>query len=224
MNTDDDNRKEGKQQCLAQIHERNQQFLQSPHNSETSGENSSDKIHLNHKIVELQRQVRQLTHELQTTRDTYQLSSDKARAEIAMLQEQIETQNSRHESITSSLRDRLVESELARIKMQNQLVASMEKKATGKEKIKGTWIQISSRIVEENKWVEEQINHWKESMEDRRRIVQGAKMRVETGVVADLDEGAENDFEGVEGGERSAIQRRRSIQRRLWGGEDHTNE
>jgi hypothetical protein len=214
---------EEKLQRLAQFHERNQQFLKQAQNNNTTmpvDNNNSEISRLNDKITELQLQVQQLTHELETTRDAYQLSSDKSRAEIAMLQSQIEHTNARHEQITDSLRSRLVESELARIKMQDQLVVSFDTKTKDEEERKNLWMQMTSTVAEEKKWVDEQMDHWKESMESRRSSLHDAKMRGTidaAGMVGD-SVGAEE----VGTGKRSAAGRR-SRQRQLWGNADYND-
>jgi len=216
---------EEKQQRLAQFHERNQQFLSQSQNNNMPRDNSSnDVLHLNKQIMELQLQVRQLTHELETTRDAYQLSSDKARAEVALLQSQIEHQNSRHEKITTSLRNRLVESELERMKMQEQLGVSSQTKTKDEEQLKNRWMEMTSRVVEEKKWVDEQMDHWKESMEGRRSRLHDAKMRgaIDAGVMDVSDNVIEKEV-GENGGKRS-VAGRRSRQRQLWGkGGDYTD-
>ena len=88
---------------------------------------------------------------------------------------------------------------------------------------------MSSRVAEEKKWVDEQIDHWKESMQDRRRRLHDAKMSGANGnggggeVVTDIVDGADNDaYEGSGemgggGGGRRTVHQRRSVQRRLWG-------
>lgn len=220
---------------LQEYHKRNQQFLQSQqsNNGESnttinkkSNNGSGDEIlHLNKQILELKLQVRQLTNEVETTRDAYQVSSDKSRAEIAMLQAQIEHQNSRHDAITSSLRERLVESEMARLKMQDQLVASIDSKMKDDEEMKTRWNQMCLRVGEETKWVDEQIDHWKQSTQDRRRRLHDAKLSGANGVDGGAVDGSEiNDAIGgsgeVEIGKRT-VHQRRSVQRRLWGKDDY---
>lgn len=215
---------EEKQQQLAQFHERNQQFLkQSQNNTGMPGENNTNVSHVNVQIMELQLQVRQLTYELEMTRDAYQLSSDKAGAEIAYLQSQIEHQNSRHEKITTSLRNRLVESEMVRIKMQDQLVLSFDTKTKDEEDMKNRWMQMTSNVTEDKKWVDEQIDHWKESMEDRQRRLHDAKMRgaIDSGVMYDSNNGADKDV-GT-GNKSTSVAGRRSRQRQLWGKGDYTD-
>jgi hypothetical protein len=214
---------------LAQFHERNQKFLKQSQNNNNmmSGDNNnnSDISRLNDRIMELQLQVRQLTHELETTRDAYQLSSDKSRAEIAMLQSQIEHTNARHEKITDSLRSRLVESELARIQMQDQLVASFDTKTKDEEEIKNRWMQMTSTVAEEKKWVDEQMDHWKESMEGRRSRLHDAKMRGTidaAGVGEDSLFGADKDVE-EKGSGKGTVAGRRSRQRQLWGKGDYND-
>ena len=213
---------EERQQRLAQFHERNQQFLsqssQNNNNIIPAGNNNSDTLHLNKEILELQLQVRQLTHELETTRDAYHLSSDKSRAEIAMLQSQIEHENSRHEKIITSLQNRLVESELARVKLQEQLEESLASKTKDEEENNNRWMEMTSMVAEENKWVDEQMDHWKESMEERRSRLHYAKMRgtiIDAGVMDDTENRAEK--EAVDKGRAG----RRSRQRQLWGKDDY---
>ena len=225
-----------KERQLQEYHKRNQQFLQSQqsNNGESmttinnkSNNGSGDEIlHLNKQILELKLQVRQLTNEVETTRDAYQVSSDKSRAEIAMLQTQIEHQNSRHEAITSSLRDRLVESEMARLKMQDQLVASIDSKMKSDEEMKTRWNQMCLRVGEETKWVDEQIDHWKQSMQDRRRRLHDAKLSGANGGDGGVVDGQDvNDAIGSGTGEveigRRTVHQRRSVQRRLWGKDDY---
>ena len=220
-----------KERQLQEYHDRNQQFLQSQQsnngesittiNNKSNNVSGDEILHLNKQILELKLQVRQLTNEVETTRDAYQVSSDKSRAEIAMLQTQIEHQNSRHEAITSSLRERLVESEMARLKMQEQLVASIDSKMKDDEEMKTRWNQMCLRVGEETKWVDEQIDHWKHSMQDRRRRLHDAKLSGANGG----DGGVINDAIGGGSGEveigKRTVHQRRSVQRRLWGKDDY---
>lgn len=213
---------EEKQQRLAQFHERNQQFLSQSQNKPPR-ENNNDILHLNKQILELQLTVRQLTNELETTREAYQLSSDKSRAEVALLQSQLEDENSRHEKITTSLRNRLVESELARIKMQEQLELSYDTRTKDEEKMKNSWMEMTSRVVEEKKWVDEQLDHWRESMEGRRSRLHDAKMRgAIEGATHDADNSTEKELVVESEGKRT-VARRRSIQRQLWGKGDRND-
>ena len=223
-----------KERQLEAYHKRNQQFLQSQQSNESNtainnkskNGNGDEILHLNKQILELKLQVRQLTNEVETTRDAYQVSSDKSRAEIAMLQTQIEHQNSRHEAITSSLRERLVESEMARLKMQEQLVASIDSKMKSDEEMKTRWNQMCLRVGEETKWVDEQIDHWKQSMQDRRRRLHDAKLSGANGGDGGVVDGKDvNDDIGGGSGEveigRRTVHQRRSVQRRLWGKDDY---
>ena len=217
MSTDEE-----RQQRLAQFHERNQQFLSQNNNNNMPAGNNNDTLHLNKEILQLQLQVRQLTHELETTREAYHLSSDKSRAEIALLQSQIEHENSRHEKITTSLRNRLVESELARAKMQEQLEDAFATKTKDEEKNKNRWMEMTSRVAEEKKWVDEQMDHWKESMEERRSRLHDAKMRgtIDAGVMDDTENRAEKEV--VPNESKRTVAGRRSRQRQLWGKDDYT--
>eukprot|EP00579_Thalassiosira_antarctica_P004326 CAMPEP_0201894628 /NCGR_PEP_ID=MMETSP0902-20130614/41096_1 /ASSEMBLY_ACC=CAM_ASM_000551 /TAXON_ID=420261 /ORGANISM="Thalassiosira antarctica, Strain CCMP982" /LENGTH=263 /DNA_ID=CAMNT_0048426721 /DNA_START=34 /DNA_END=822 /DNA_ORIENTATION=+ len=172
---------ESKQRTLQQFHERNQQFLQSTQNGQYQQQQSQEEEdnhlvemeQLHQEIYHLQEQVGQLSNGLRITQDTHQLSKDQSRAELTMLHTELDRQNSRHEQIVASLRNRLVESEMARMKMQEQLSSRMEEDAQRDEELKARWKEMTTRVLEDKKWVDEQMNYWKESMEEHRRRLSG---------------------------------------------------
>ena len=215
---------EDKQQRLAEFHERNQQFLsQSRNKNNSQRESKNDFLHLNKQILELQLQVRQLTHELETAQEAHQLLSEKSRAEVALLHTQIQNEKSRHEKITASLRNKLVESELERVKMQDQLRVSAETKIKDDNDVKLRCMEMASRIDDEKKWVDEQMDHWRESMEGRQTRFHDAKIRgtIDAGLV---DNDRTEKEVNVKDLDTTSASGRRSRQRQLWGQEvDYTD-
>ena len=204
------------------------QDLQENHRVET------EELHT--EVYTLQEQVRQLSHELRITQDTHALNRDQSHAEIEMLQTELDRQNSRHEQIVSSLRNRLVESEMARMKMQDQLSSRMEEDTQREEELKSRWTAMSNRVVEDKKWVDEQMAYWKESMDEHRRRLSGAKVR--GGLDASLGGGGDGgnnrnrssksrNLRASDGSNDSEeTKNRRLSQRRLWGAhvEGHEEE
>lgn len=186
-------------------------------------------------IYSLQEEVRALRHELCITQDTHQMNKDQSRAEITMLHTELERQNSRHELIVASLRNRLVESEMARMKMQDQLSHRMEEDATREDELKSRWKSMTTRVLEDKKWVDEQMNYWKESMEEHRKRLSGAKVR--GGLDATLGNGS-SPPSGSDGKSSTSktlskssgsidgeeMKNRRMSQRRLWGAYEEGEE
>ncbi|KAL7530601.1 hypothetical protein ACHAWF_003445 [Thalassiosira exigua] len=247
-----------KQRQLQKFHEKNQQFLQSAQNqqfvqltqseyqiqSQSQSQKSDTKYvptsapnqvngheveALHQEVYTLQEQVHQLTHELRITQDANQLNKDQSSVEISMLQTELDRQNSRHEQIVASLRNRLVESEMARMKMQDQLSARMEEDAQREEDVKSRWKAMTARVLEDKKWVDEQMNYWKESMEEHRKRLTGAKVqgRLDGGLGESAGEGNSGSHRGKNGSssikshesEKSATDRR-IAQRKLWGAQE----
>lgn len=231
-----------KQQQLRQFHERNQQFLQAQAQQQQHQlaieqqhqqhqlmiEQEAEMQKLNEQVYLLQEHVRQLSHELRITQDAHQLNKDQSRAEIEMLHTELERQNSRHEQIVSSLRNRLVESEMARMKMQDQLSSRMEEDAQRDEELRGRWKEMTTRVLEDKKWVDEQMDYWKESMEEHRKRLSGAKVRgrLDAALGGGEEGGGASAAKGRSppGSPRSDAALRRSQQRRLWGASDPGDE
>lgn len=244
-----------KDRQLQEFHERNQQFLQQAQSNQyqiqsvQQQQQQMQELHraeteqLNMEIHELQEQVQQLSHELRITQDTHALNRDQSRAEIEMLHAELDRQNSRHEQIVSSLRQRLVESELARMKMQDQLSTRVEEDMQRDEELKKQWGSMNTRVLEDKKWVDEQIAYWKESMDEHRKRLSGAKVR------GNFDAEIGNTGSDVSGGRKSEsvssvgvgrsrksgagsthssesedTLNRRLSQRRLWGAHEEGDE
>ena len=109
-------------------------------------------------IFTLQEQVRALSHELRITQDANELNKTQSRAEIDMLQSEINQQQVRHEKITASLRNRLVESETARMKMQDQLSKRMEEDTLRDEDLKARWKEMTACVLEDKEWMSQQMS------------------------------------------------------------------
>ena len=133
--------------------------------------------HLNQKIDALKDLVQHLSQELRMTQDAHQLNKDQSRSEIELLRSELDRQKSRHDQIVASFRKRLVESETARMKMQDQLSSHMEKDMQREEDLKDRWKQMTTRVLEDKNWVDEQMDYWKESMEEHRKRLGEAKLR-----------------------------------------------
>lgn len=99
--------KKTKEQELAEFHERNQEFLRKVAAAEAALNQQDEAAVLNRTMSEqqliftLQEQVRALSHELRITQDANELNKTQSRAEIDMLQSEINQQQSRHEKITA---------------------------------------------------------------------------------------------------------------------------
>lgn len=128
-------------------------------NGNNPWESSTERVSVD--VSSLKEQVDQLSHELSVTRDALQLTKDQSIAEIHVLRTELDLQNSRHEQIVSKLRTRLVESELARLKLQDQLSTLMEGDVQREEVVKMRCEEISARILDSHKWVVAELNHWK---------------------------------------------------------------
>lgn len=229
-----DDEMDAKQRQLQQFHERNQQFLQSTQSqyqqqSQADEEHRAEKQELHNEIDQLQEQVVQLTHELSITRDSLQLHKDQSRAELEMLHTELDRQNSRHEQIVGSLRSRLVESEMARMKMQDQLSARIEEDVHREEELKSRWKAMTERVLEDKKWVDEQMDYWKESMEEHKKRLSGAKVRgaldaalgsSSTSTAMGGKKGLKSSQTSSDSGERN----RRVSQRRLWGASEEGDD
>lgn len=112
-------------------------------------------------IATLQEKVNQLLHELIITRNAHQLTKDQSNAEIHMLRTELDVQNSRHEQVVSNLRKRLVESEVARTKMQDQLSTLLAEDVQRTDGLKIRFDELSTRILDTEKWAVEELNQWK---------------------------------------------------------------
>ena len=170
---------------------------------------------LHQTIYQLQEQNQQLTHELRITQDSHQINKDQSRAEIEMLHTELDRQNSRHEQIVASLRDRLVESEMARMKMQEQLSNRMDGDAQREEELKTRWEAMAVRVLEDKQWVDEQMTYWKESMEEHRKRLDESKVRGRLDAELDKNIGRKQNSSSHSLG--SDLSGRRINQRRLWG-------
>lgn len=149
-------------------------------NTEQSTTNSNQKSRnreLQEQISFLLEKVQQLSNELQTTRQSHQLSSDQSRAEIKMLRSELKNQRIRHEEIVSSLRARLVESEIARNKIQEQMMSIVEEESKKERAANAKWNEITMKVNEDSRWVDEQISCWKDSLEEYERRLGAAKIR-----------------------------------------------
>jgi hypothetical protein len=174
-------------------------------------------------VTFLYEKVRQLSNELQTTRQSHQLASDQSRAEISMLQSELKNQNARHEEVVASLRKRLVESEMARTQIQDRMVLFVEEDAKKEQGVIRRWNEMASKVNEDTRWVEEQMSFWKESMAEHERRMGAAKVRGE--VDAELPRKDKN-VDVVESGierEESAAERRRN-QRSMLGLDDFSDD
>jgi len=216
-------KKKTKEQELAEFHERNQEFLRKAAAVEALNQQDETAI-LNagtmteqQLIFTLQEQVRALSHELRITQDANELNKTQSRAEIDMLQSEINQQQSRHEKITASLRNRLVESETARMKMQDQLSKRMEEDKLRDEDLKARWKEMTACVLEDKEWMSQQMSYWKESMEEhKKRMAQAKDMGIlEAGI--DTNNGGENNKRRGSGTIESETNNRRLSQRKLWG-------
>jgi len=151
--------------------------LQHEQSQEKQCNHDEEKKHLHQKIDALQELVQHLSQELRTTQDAHQLNKDQSRSEIELLRSELDRHSSRHDQIVASFRKRLVESETARMKMQDQLSSHMEKDAQREEDLKDRWKHMTTRVLEDTKWVDEQMDYWKESMEEYRKRLGQAKLR-----------------------------------------------
>jgi len=206
-----------KKRQLQEFHERNQYFLKSQ-NQYNEQQPTQEEIHqakiqqLHEQIHILHQQVSELTHELRNTQESSQLTKDQSSAEIIMLQTELERQNSRYGHIASSLRNRLVESEMARIKIQDHLSSRMEVDARREDELKVQWNELTNRVIEDKEWVDEQMGYWKESMEEHRRRLSTSKTR--GGLGAELAGSGPGERKR---NESSRAEDRRTCQRKLWG-------
>ena len=115
----------------------------------------------NDDISTLKQKVNQIYHELSITRDAHQLSTDQSNAEIHMLRNELNLQKSCHEQIVSKLRNKLVESEMARTKLQDQVSTLMEDDVHRAEVLKIRFDEMSTRILDNQKWADEELKYWK---------------------------------------------------------------
>lgn len=118
-------------------------------------------VNVNDDISTLKEKVNQLYHELSITRDAHQLSTDQSNADIHMLRNELNLQKSCHEQVVSKLRNRLVESEIARSKLQDQLFTLMEEDVHRAEVLKIRFDEMSTRILDNQKWADEELKYWK---------------------------------------------------------------
>ena len=154
-----------------------QSIHQNEHSQEKQCNHDEEKKHLHQKIDALKELVHQLSQELRTTQDAHQLNKDQSRSEIELLRTEMDRHSLRHDQIVASFRKRLVESETARMKMQDQLSLHMEKDVLREEDLKDRWKHMTTRVLEDKKWVDEQMDFWKESMEEHRKRLGEAKLR-----------------------------------------------
>ena len=185
----------------------------------TNNMNTTDTQQL---VYTLQEQVRSLSHELRITQDAHQLNNDQSRAEIELLRTELEHQNIRHEKITSSLRNRLVESETARMKMQDQLSKRVEDDTQREEELKARWKEMIDCVLEDKKWVDEQLTQWKDSQEEHKRRLSEARVR---GTLDASVEGGKSSNGRIDtGGDGDNNQSGRKSQRRAWGNDNDDSE
>jgi len=225
-------KKKTKEQELAEFHERNQEFLRKAAAVEALNQQDETAILNGGTMTEqqlvftLQEQVRVLSHELRITQDANELNKTQSRAEIDMLQSEINQQQVRHEKITASLRNRLVESETARMKMQDQLSKRMEEDTLRDEDLKARWKEMTACVLEDKEWMSQQMSYWKESMEEhKKRMAQAKDMGIlEAGI--DTNNGGENNKRRGSGTIESETNNRRLSQRKLWGdtGEEYETD
>jgi hypothetical protein len=123
--------------------------------------NESMRESSNDDIATLKEKVNRLLHELSITRNAHQLTKDQSNAEIHMLRTEIDLQNSRHEQVVSNLRKRLVESDVARKKMQDQLSTLLAEDVQRTDGLKIRFDELSTRILDTEKWAVEELNQWK---------------------------------------------------------------
>lgn len=173
-----------KQQRLLHFHRLNQEFLtkqqQSFQHKQSQGNpyTRDEETRLLHKKIDaLEEQVQHLSHELRVTQDAHQVQRDQSLSEMELLCSELDRQKSRHDQIVESFRKRLIESETARIKMQDQLSAYMEKDIQREKDFKDTWKQATTRVKDDTKWVDEQMDIWKDSMEEHQKRLAEAKLR-----------------------------------------------
>ena len=225
--------KKTKEQELAEFHARNQEFLRKTAAAEAALNQQEETAILNggamteqQLIFTLQEQVRALSHELRITQDANELNKTQSRAEIDMLQSEINQQQVRHEKITASLRNRLVESETARMKMQDQLSKRMEEDTLRDEDLKARWKEMTACVLEDKEWMSQQMSYWKESMEEhKKRMAQAKDMGIlQAGI--DTNNGGENNKRRGSGTIESETNNRRLSQRKLWGdtGEEYETD
>jgi hypothetical protein len=62
------------------------------------------------------------------------------------------------------------------MKMQDQLSSHVDEDSQREEDLKDRWNQMTTCVLEESKWVDEQMDHWKESMEELRKRLGAAKL------------------------------------------------
>lgn len=134
---------------------------------------------LQSQVAFLYEKVRQLSNELQTTRQSHQLSTDQSRAEITMLKCQLQRQKIRHEEVVSLLRKRLVEGEMAKNRIQDQMFLFVEEDTKKEQEMAQRLKEVALKVNEDTKWVSEQMSYWKESMEEHEKRMDAAKMRGE---------------------------------------------
>jgi hypothetical protein len=173
---------------------------------------------LQEQITFLVEKVQQLSNELQTTRQSHQLASDQSRAEIAMLQSELKNQRIRHEEIVSTLRKRLVESEMTRSKMQEQMMQIVEVQNKKETAVNSRWNEMILKVNEDAKWVDEQMACWKESLEEHEKRMEGAKARGEMNAELPMGSAVKSDGGQDIRSEDTAAERRR--QRRAMLGLD----
>jgi hypothetical protein len=173
-----------KQQQILCFRNLNKEFLtkrqQSLQDQQSQGKpytRDEETQHLHEKIDALQELVQHLSHELRVTQDAHQLDKDQSLSKVELLCSELDRQNSRHAQIVKSFRKRLIESETARMKMQDQLSSYMEKDIQREKVFKDAWKQATTRVIDNTKWVDEQMDIWKESMEEHQKRLVEATLR-----------------------------------------------
>jgi hypothetical protein len=214
-------------QTASQANERDTALtLQHTEEPSISSSQKSRNRELAEQVAFLCEKVQQLSNELQTTRQSHQLSSDQSRAEITMLQSELKNQRVRHEEIVSSLRKRLVESEMARNKIQEQLIQLVTEENKKEHAVISRWNEIALKVNEDTKWVDEQMACWKESLEEHERrmgaaIIRG-ELNAELPMVSTKTDSTGTEEAAVE--DETAAERRRNQRTSLGLDEDFSDD
>lgn len=183
---------------------------------QTESTQKSHNCELQEQVKFLCEKVQQLSNELQTTRQSHQLSSEQTRAQVNMLESELKNQRIRHEEVVSSLRERLVESELARNKIQDQMMQMAEEENKKELVMASRWNEMITKVNEDAKWVDEQMACWKESLKEHEKRMGAATVRgelkAELAESTKIDEAADENKVGEETAAERRIQRRSLLQ------------
>lgn len=133
-----------------------------------------------------------------------------------MLQSELKNQRIRHEEIVSTLRKRLVESEMARNRMQEQMMQLVEVENKKETAMNARWNEMILKVNEDAKWVDEQMACWKESLEEHEKRMDGAKARGEMNAELPLGSTVKNDG-GQDGSSDDTASERRRQRRAMLG-------